>query len=288
MFDSMTLLWGLVFSITFVPSLGSRHVKAAAESDSDLHTSTRSAVKQNFLRRVADPEILGEALRSLGLDQDMLKGIPQKPLGQRQQDRNHFKANTTGLVMVHSAPSPSPSPANPSPPPPAPPSPPATKTQKAFFGGGQGWDHSQQKVKYDSTAMVGAMSPIFNTFGDMLGTWCRGKSVSRTQWMNLGASAAKTVITVAAQMASNAIIMAAEGTLDVLLGGMVPVLGGMLSALISSLFQIGAPSTPTAGQLINQAMAKERMRKNKDFFESLSEEFEVFSEMFPADRKSVV
>jgi len=112
---------------------------------------------------------------------------------------------------------------------------------------------------------------VFEQLGSMFGQWISGQGVSKGDWIALGQSAATA--------ASNILFLTLSVAFPVV-GGVIALLGSFVSGIITALFQLTKEVPPSTGDLINSALAKERLKENKDFWMGMSEELESLGGLF--------
>merc|ERR1719362_1679399 len=110
-----------------------------------------------------------------------------------------------------------------------------------------------------------------------------GQAVGPGDYAALVNAAISSLVTIAFMAIADAIIDAATNIAVEslkMVASMMPIIGSLIAGILQALLALFMPSEPSTGQLIAQALARERMRRNKDFWMALHDEFNTFSSLF--------
>lgn len=251
MLDSMTLFWGFVFSITLVPNHGSRHVRAATESDSDSRTSKQNgwAAASVQERICSGTDAVEGALASLGLHAEL-------PASSAEHVRL-FCSKGTALIDA--------------------------TARRNDDEPGLHWLHDPQEAGGQGGLQPNASKDLIQLSGDALhamsgsaNTFMTGHDAGNGGWQNTHTDFVVDTFDTVVGIVVDSLNLAAVP----LAGDILSIVGSVVSWIIRLFLMIYAEPEPTIGELINSALAKERIRQNTDFWIGIADELETFPSLF--------
>lgn len=264
MAKSLYLISPLVILLCASGAAGARIRQSMSllETDNDEDIAASAGVPSSFMERLNDRELLEKATRSLGLDLSVLDEdfpiVPGSLLDLASAGKGQTASNSTG---------PAPAPANDKHRDLADP----TKSSSGSpFLGGKG-----QPTEAD---LIGTAGDVFSQLGGIIGKLMTRGSVGVGDWINLATATITAGINIGLKFAVEALKL-----VSTVAAGFVGLLGGLIAAIIQAIFALFMPDAPSTGELIAQALARERMRKNTQFWASLSDEFGALANLFSGD-----
>merc|ERR1719264_1129039 len=147
------------------------------------------------------------------------------------------------------------------------------------------WLHDPQEAGGQGGLQPNASKDLIQLSGDALhamsgsaNTYMNGHGAGEGGWENTHTDFVVDTIDTVAGVVVDILGIFAEAT--GVAGPILSIVAGVVTWIIRLFLMIYAEPEPTIGELINSALAKERMRQNTDFWSGIADELETFPSLF--------